>query len=44
MAACTRILIVSARSSAGSFFVHFAIASACDLEIPASASAPAIAG
>ena len=43
-AASTRILIVSARSSAGSFFVHLAIASACDLEISALASASAISG
>jgi hypothetical protein len=38
------MLIVSARSSAGSFLVHSAIASACDLEISAPARAPAIAG
>ena len=38
------MLIVSARSSAGSFLVHSAIASACDLEISASARAPAMAG
>ena len=36
--------MVSARSSAGSFFVHSAIASAHDLEMPASARASAILG
>ena len=43
-AACTRIVIVSARSSAGSFLVHSAIASAHDLEMSALARAAASAG
>ena len=43
-AASTRILMVSARSSAGSFFVHSAIAIAQDLEMSLAARAAAISG
>ena len=44
LAAWTRMLIVSARSSAGSFLVHSAIAIAQDLEMSASARAPVMSG
>ena len=43
-AASTRILIVSARSSAGSFLVQSAMANAHDLEMSLAAKAAAISG